>query len=359
MLSDLIIINLKMNSLTTTMSLLNFNMHSGASSTNVFRVKGEDAGFYSGANFYSEKHGMIIACPSDNTVQFYNPTTLLPLQGRKTLQLDGSVLQISHCPETDMILLTCQGGNIYSYDLSKHLLIKEQESNERPRPRETANYLFHDPPSNASSQIAFLNSAYYAFSSAQSDQISIGKFDDVLTTRIEQESAITCLSKSEKGRFLLSGLADGSVRVHRTDQLPHLPIVCSAKDWKGAGDIVKVEEVVSKGKEYVIAAESNGTIRVWVLERGKMRLVRVIKTGDKIYWFVYLEKHQMIVTTHGKECIKFWSFASGKLKYTYYSDMIKSRDVFLMNGKNAVGIADYRSNMIEVVPLLRVNEKVK
>ena len=160
-----------MNPFSTTMSLLNFNLPSVSSSTNVFRVTKEDAGFHSGANFYSEKYGMIIACRSDNTVQFYNSITLLSIQGRKGSLLESPVLLISYSADKDMALLVCQYGNIYSYGPSKHFLSREQQSNERPRPRDTIHYQFHESPSESSSQIAFLNSDYYAFSSAQSNQI--------------------------------------------------------------------------------------------------------------------------------------------------------------------------------------------
>lgn len=272
---------------------MNLNLDATPSSTNVFfRVQG-DAGFHNGANFYSEKYNMIIACPADNTVQFYNATTLLPVEGRKTLHLDSSVLQISYSAETDTCTLKCMHGNIYSYDLRNHLLTKQQKCGETRNP------------------------VYYQFLSS-SGQISIRNEQDISLTR--------------------------SLRILRKISLP--------QDWKPEGDFPKVENVIINGKEHVIAAEANGIIRVWQVVKGEMTSVKVINIGEKISWFVYLEKSQVIVTTHGKEYIKFWSLASGKLKWTYYSDEIKSKDVFLMNGKNAIGLADSERNIIEIVPLL-------
>ena len=279
-------------------SIMSLNLDSTPSSTIIsFRVQGE-AGFNNGTNFYSEKYNMIIACPTDNTVQFYNATTLLPVEGRQTLHLDSSVLKVSHSAETNTCLLTCEHGNVYSYHLSKDLLVKQEKSNEI-----------------LSATANFVNPVYYEFSSSQ---LSMRNVQDIRITR--------------------------SSRILRKTTLP--------QEWRPEGDFIKVENIIINGKEHVIAAEASGVIRIWEFSKGEMRSVKVINAEEKICWFIYLEKHQMIVTSHGKEYVKFWSLASGKLKWTYYSDEIKSKDVFLMNGKNAIGIADSQRNMVEIVPLL-------
>lgn len=296
-----------MNSFSTTLSLLNLTPFSA----NVFRIEG-DAGFHAGTNFYSEKYDMIIACPADKTVQFYDAATLLPVQGRKPLRLDSSVVQISYCEETDKCTLTCEHENVYSYHLESRLLFKSQKFPEN-------------------------------FSSSQPNQIPI---EIPQATDFAQENDASDSHTSDILNFLLS---DDSFNTSRRKRLPNR--ISASYDYRAEGSIIKTEKAKISEKEYGITADNNGRVQIWQETKGKVKLVRGINTGEKISWFVYLEKYQMIVTTHNQRYIRFWSLASEKLKFTYYSDEIKSRDVFLMNGRNAVGLADSRMSMIEIVPL--------
>jgi len=60
----------------------------------------------------------------------------------------------------------------------------------------------------------------------------------------------------------------------------------------------------------------------------------------------------MVVTNHEREYVKLWSLLSGQLDFTYYSGAVaQSKDIFVMNDKNAIGIADSQSNRIDIVQL--------
>jgi len=83
-----------------------------------------DPGFGQGAVSYNEKHNIIIASPDNKTIQFYNATTLLPLEGMKTKKLESNVVKMSFCEETETYLLGCSGGEIYAYIISNNFLQK-------------------------------------------------------------------------------------------------------------------------------------------------------------------------------------------------------------------------------------------
>ena len=85
--------------------------------------------------------------------------------------------------------------------------------------------------------------------------------------------------------------------------------------------------------------------------KGKMRLEKVISTGERIYWWVYLEKYNMIATAHRKEDVRVWSLPSGKLKCTYSSSQTHFSNVFLVKDKDAIGITSSQKNIIEIVKL--------
>jgi len=313
----------------------NTRSHFSPFSQNTLRVQG-NSGFSTGANFYSEKYNMIIACPMNNTIQFYNASTLLPAERRKTLQLDSSVLQVSYCAETNIYLFACTLGNIYAFCLSNNALIKVQK--------------YHQERSVIA--VLFLKSTYYAFAIISSCQLSVGnlKNKDLLSFDSRRRD-ITCFSKSEKGTLLFSGVANGSMRAYRTDQFPKLPNVCSEQVLGLREVFTKIENVMVNGNVFIIASGTDGKIRIWNLVKGKMKLLKIIEIGEIVYVFAYLEKYKMIVTSHQKEYIKFWNLFSGKLEWTYNSELLKIKGIFLMNDKDAIGVADSQTNKIEIVQL--------
>jgi len=72
-----------------------------------------DQCIYFGAVFYNEKENMIIDCPRDGSMQFYNATTLLPSERIDAKQLDNAVLSLSYRSQSETYLLGCLHGDIY------------------------------------------------------------------------------------------------------------------------------------------------------------------------------------------------------------------------------------------------------
>ena len=137
---------------------------------------------------------------------------------------------------------------------------------------------------------------------------------------------------------MFSGLIDGSLRIYRTDRLVKLLTFCFVKGQNDAGVVIKIESVKVNGIEYIITAETKGIVRLWCLVQRKMRLVRVIKTEERVYGFVFLENYKMVVVSCGKDFAKFFSLPTGKFVCRYHFSQFRMKNVFLMKDKNIWGL---------------------
>jgi len=293
-------------------------------------------GFLYGCAYYSQKHNMIIACPSDNTVQFYDATTLLPLKERENLKLDGSVKEISFQPENDVFLLRCLSGSIYSYNVSLHAREKILKDND----------IF-------ALAVEFVDSKSFAVSAYSSSELQIGSLDDENLLRFDSRDSdpfyLHCLLKS---RLLLTSLEGGSVLVYRTDKLPHLPVIGQLQAENSSGESVALtQSFMMSGKEYVMTTAQDSAIKIWHKGKGKMRLVKVIRKDSIIRSWVYLENYKMIAVVYQFGKMEFFRLASGKSERTLKLKISDVRSMFLMKDKNMIGVTSSNQSLIEFVPL--------
>ena len=294
-----------------------------------------DCGLYFDSVSYNEKHDLIIACPTDNSVKFFDATTLLPSKRFKTQNLRHDVAKISFCSETNTLIFGCQSGRIYSFNLSNKTLKKLE------RPILMPLY-----------GIVFISSDHYAFSQYKSHQLDIGNLEngDLFSFPLGKgdELDLYSLESLPKRSLLFSSLNDGSVVIHRTDCLPKLPILYAFKG--NSGGLRRIQSVTIYGKEY-IAAGSGSTIEIWHLIKGKMRRAKVVWTREEVKGMVYLENYKMIATTHNTQEVRFWRLPSGKLEHTFHGSMRKYGNIFYMKEQNALGVASLGLNIIEIIQL--------
>jgi len=246
---------------------------------------------------------------------------------------------MSFWPESDTYLLGCAYGDIYSYDASNNNLKRVQKHGE--------SFVL---------AIAFINSTYYAFSSCKSGQLHLASLENEGVAPLvfpSQESDSWYLHSIPKKNLLFSGLANGSIILYRTNQLPKLPIISTIQAHKIGKYVTTIQNITINKKEYIVTGGNDHAIRIWHIIKGKMRLLKVIQIEEDISCMVYLENYKMIATTHHREYIKFFSIPSGKLTTTLRLDMTKSRNIFLMNDKNTLGVADLGKNIIKMVQLHR------
>ena len=181
-----------------------------------------------------------------NPLELYDAITLLPLERRKTLQLDSFPMNFSFWPETDIFLFACTSGNLYSYDFNKRILKKEQKLTEEFLPVAT-----------------FINSYYYVFSTS-SLKLCVGDLGEGSLFNLGSGNArIHFLQKLEKKHLLLSALTNGEMRIYRTDRLPRLLAICTIQHCQAGGVAAKVENVMIGRKEFIItSSQMEGTVRV-------------------------------------------------------------------------------------------------
>ena len=212
-----------------------------------------DKGFLYESACYNPKYNMIIACPDNNSIQFYDGTTFKPYEKRSFLMIN-SVSQMSFHPESDTCLLGGMSGFIYKYDVSKSELETVTQSD------------------GTMLGITFLNSTLYAFSLLESAKLYVR---DLNNNRIALTFDLNCtpsfgLYHLDKRNLLFSGLSNGSVKAFRTNKLPDLKAICSAKT---EGWTLAIQSFNINGKEYVVAANENNKIKIWHLLKGKMKLL--------------------------------------------------------------------------------------
>ena len=298
--------------------------------------------------FYCQKHNMIIACFLNSTIEFYDATALLPLERRKTQQLDGYVTCLSYYDKTDTFLLGCDSGSIYAYHADNHELKLLRNCEEKIRIR----------------RVSFVNSKYYVFGHLLLRGFTIGSLDNEDFYKVNsQNSDCSDLVNIPKRNLLLASYKNGLVRTYYTKKLPNLKVLCSVKAHQ-AGE--SIENININGKEYAVTAGGNDlTVKIWHFVKGKMRLLRIIHTEERVFQFVYLENYKMIAAPRASfREIRFWNILSGKLEKTFfYHEKREIWDLFLMKDKNiiggvsGIGIDDYCCDSIEFIQLHQAGGK--
>jgi len=281
---------------------------------------------------YCQRHNIIIACFLDSTIKFYDATTLLPSKGRETKQLDGCVTCMSYHEATDTFLIGCDSGFIYTYNAGNDELKLLRNCGEDARMR----------------RVVFVNSRFYAFGYLRLKGLAIGSLEneDIYKVGPQNSDCSDLVSLPERG-LLVSSYENGSVRAYRTNKPPNLKAICSVKAHQGGQWVPTIENINANGKEYTVTAGSDRTVKIWHLVKGKMRLLRVIQTEERVYQFVYLEKYKMIAAPREsfKE-IRFWSILSGKLERTFvYSESREIWHLFLMKDRNMIGGVSGKSEL--------------
>ena len=258
----------------------------------------------------------------------------LPIKGRETQKLDGSVMNMSFHPETDTYIMGCSEGSIYMYNASSHEL-KRLKKCEKQVPTAT-----------------FVDSSHYVFSSLESKKLALGTLEnDNLLSFDSHNSDIFCLQNLSKRNLLLSGVIGGSVMIYRTDKLPQLRIFCSARAHLPGMLVFTAQSITINGKEYVITAGQEGAVKIWHLIKGRMRLLRVIWTEEIPYSVVYLEYYRRIAIASECNYVRFFSLPCGRLESTVYLSEDDTHSLFLMKEKNMIGVMSYNDSSIEFIQL--------
>ena len=305
-------------------------------------------GFLAGSVVYNENHNLILGCYMDGSLQFYDATTLLPVEGVSLEKLEGPCTIMSYWPETETYVLGCLFGYVYILNLSSKILQKVQEI-----------------PNNIWT-MAFINSKLVAFAGQQSQKLYVGNLEngDLLHFDLGDNDAWDLLCLPNKN-LLFSSLANGCVQVYRTDQFPRLPMLNCFRGFDSDGDSFwrSIQNVTINGKDYIIIAGGNEKkIRILHLSKGKMKLIKVIPSEDKVYRMVYLENYKILATTHQMHFIRFYSLPSGKLESVLDLGMEMCRSIFLMKDKNCLGVVHFKGDMIKIIQLhdrdVEENEKI-
>jgi len=282
---------------------------------------------------------MIIACPLDFTMQFYDATTLLPLKERETQKLYAPVMEMSFHLETDTYIIECINGSLYTYNASNQELKKLKVYG------------------NETQAIAIVNPQYYAFASSKKLFLMNSENEDMVGFD-SHTSAPSCLQHINKRDLLLSGLENGSVMIYRTDKVPHLQVFCSVRAHQDA--VYPVQEMNVNGKEYIMTAGHDRSVKIWHLVKGRMRLLRVIYSEEYFSSVVYFENYKLIAIARKRSNeIKFLRFPSGKLESAVFvrkDDNIHG--LFLMKEENMIGATSLKSDVIEFIQLGSAQEGI-
>ena len=295
------------------------------------KVQGR-SGFLNESACYNPKYNLIIACPGNSTVQFYDATTFEPCKTRGFLKLKGSVMQISFQPEIDTYLLGCASGLIYQYNVSKN------ELKELKRLKKEV------------LEITFLDSTFYALSLDESDKLYVGNVNDGTVVKFDLRcDASYGLHHLSKRKLLFSGLQNGFVRIYRTNSLPHLKAIGSIKT---KGWTMFVQSFHVNGKEYLITANDSSRVKIWHLVKGQMRLLKVLQNEEGEFCsLVYLENYKMLATSCQDHAIKFWRFPSMKLEKTIELGEGRVQSLFLIKERNMIGVTNGDERRIDFIQL--------
>jgi len=284
-----------------------------------------------GAVSYNQKHNLLIVCPSNQTIQFYDATTLKPLRERQACKIYGGVMSLTFQPETDTYVFGCASGFIYQYNIPKDE-IKRLKAYDSPILR-----------------VAFLHDNFYAFSMWTSKKVHLGNLENknVLTFDLKNCHSF-CLYHFAKKNLLFTGLNDGKMIIYRTNKLPHLQMVCSVQT---GGWVLTTQSININGKEYMITSSKDQNVKIWCLVKGKMRLVRVIPNEEIPYSVVYLENYKVIAVAYHSNEIKFFGLLTGKLERTFDLSRNDEYRMFLVKDKNMIGVTSENTNLIKFIQL--------
>jgi len=279
---------------------------------------------------------MIIACPLDGPMQFYDADTLSPLKERNPQELDGSVMQMSFHPETDTYIMGTPQGYIYTYNASNNELKKLKRCDSQV-PAAT-----------------FVSSISYVYSEIQSKRIFLGTLgSENVVSSGPQENDIFFLQHLPKQNLLAAGSADGFLTIYRTDKCSRLPVFGSVRAHLPRMFMTTVQKIVLNRKEYVVTASQDKTVKIWHLVKGRVRLIKVIQCEEMSSSLVYLENYKMIAITSGTESIQFLKLPSGKLENVAVSALSEdmTHSLFFMKEKNMIGVTTLDSNKVELIQL--------
>jgi len=317
--------------------------------SNTLQITGPNS---EGTSVYSPKENLIIACPkAAKTVHFYDTTNPETMSLKRMLKLDSPAVQMSHCPRTDSYLFGCSNGEIYYYDATL---------NEPEKLLSSRKILI------CIQAIAFINSSYFAFSASCRDPVFENQkkyqyiWDRKTGNRFRFSSKklrVKSLETLSNGRVLLASLRHGQVVLYRTNFLPDVKIICSVRIQTSLGLAMKeagvIKKIVVKNKEFIITSyPGEKTMKIWHLNKGRMKLLKVIQVGEDVSQMIYLENEKMIAVSF-KKSMGFFSLWTGELrKILSLNDMEEVGDIFLMNEKGCVGVVDSQKNIIQKVVLL-------
>jgi len=301
----------------------------------VLKVEGT-GGFFKGGSSYNEKNNLIVACPKNNTVQFYDANTLQSLKHEiPPLELESSVVEMGFSAETDTYIFGCANGHIYTYNVSTQALDKILKKNYYRK----------------LGGIAWVNSDFYAFSSYYKQDphpsLEIAHLVNKRCRFYFNAHSEPCFHTMETQKLILLS-RDCSMTVYKTNQLPKLPVLGSVKAQKVFS---KIKSMVVNGKEYIITAGFDRAIKIWHMYKGKIRLLKVIRIEEGIGSMICLEDYKMIATTHGKKYVKFFGLLSGKLEKNFDGEMPSAVNMFLMKDKDMLGVSDSYLNVIKMIKL--------
>ena len=292
-------------------------------------------GFNYGANVYNPVHNLLITCPSNSTVHFYDATDLTPVKQRKRQQINSSVVQMSYCPETDTHLLGCAFGDIFSYNATTNQLCKIM--------KEGDSFVL---------AVSYLSPDTFAFSSSKSGNLYLGNINTGKTVPFySRESDAWYLHHIKEKGLLLSGLASGKVAVYNTHKKGQLTMIESLQAHRFGKYVTIILSVKIDGKDYIVTGGNDHTIKIWHLNKGKMRMLKVIQNTEDISTIVYLENYKMIASTHHRDFVKFFKLPMGTLEATLPLGLGKVRNIFLMKDKNMLGVGDLAKNVLKIIQL--------
>jgi len=290
-------------------------------------------GFRFGSACYNQKYNMIIAYPQNAAIQFYDATTLKPVEGRrfKPLKENGSASCMSYYQETDIYLIGCESGAIYTYNASSQKLRKLRSLGQCVK------------------AIAFVDSMHYSFSRYNSNNLSLGPLENEHVFEFGSHNRDPShLERLDKSPILLVALEDGSIIGYRAKNLPQLRMVWAVQACRCLG-AAYVQSAVINGKEYVITAKGY-TVKVWYIIKGKMRLLKAIQMKEPVADLVYLENYKMIAVGDKMRHLSFFRVLSGKLEKTLTFNF-ELRKMFLMKDKDMIGLVSFYTNRIDIVQL--------
>jgi len=319
-----------------------------------------DIGFRFEGVFYHKEQNRIVVSFWDKSVQLLNSTShFKPLKSMQ--ELDSAATKVTSWPQSKICLFGCESGNIYAHNLSNNIVQRVHT-----HVKNVENVKNIQNVKNHIGSMAFISVNQYIFSRYSSNQMYIGRLKDADEEKEEEgdeeeeillqfsgeKSNVYSLHSSPNSNLLFSTHDNGYVKMYRTDRLPKLPNLYSIQTSQFKL-VTQVEKIRINEKEYIITTGFDGKIRIWNLAKGKMRLLKMIHVEEAAFWMVYLSKYKMLATSHNAHYISFFRLPSGKLERTLDLGMGKCFHIFLMEDKNAIGVASLSEKKIKIVKLSR------